>query len=147
VKRGVDRKVSSFSYALRRAYGKLSAYKPSYTLFALIVMGVAIFLLGGGVYDILLVQNPPYPYPYWIFWPTQRGIEFFLPGRLQEELLGGSIIVMFLYVLGTLGLLMAYRSVRYAHNPRQAALLLLIGVVFMLATFFLMESIIYNFKT
>jgi len=147
VRKGVDRKVSSLSFLLRKAYLKLSTYKPSYVLFALITVVIGIFLLGGGVYDILLVADPPYPYPYWIFWPTQRGIEFFLPGRLQEELLGGSIIVMFLYALGTLGLLMTYRSVKYTHNARHAAILLLIGVVFVLVAFILMESIIINYKT
>jgi len=145
MKKGVGRKLSSINYFFRKVYRKLSIYKPSNTLFALILTGIAIFLLGGGVYDVLLAENPPYPYPYWIFWPTQSGIIFFLP-RLQEELLGGSIIIMILYALGTLGLLMIYRSVKYAHNPRHATILLLIGVIFILLTFILIESILYNYK-
>jgi len=145
-KKEASQKPSSSNYFLRKVYRKLSNYKPSPTLFAVILTGAAIFLLAGGVYDIVLAQNPPYPYPYWIFWPTQRGIEFFLPGRLQEDLLGGSIIIMILYSLGTLGLLMAYRSVKYTRDPRQAAILLFIGVIFLLLAFFFTESILYNNK-
>lgn len=153
VRKGLDRKVSSLSFLLRKGYLKLSTYKPSYVLFALITVVIAIFLLGGGVYNVLLVEDPlgvlgPWAnYPYWIFWPTQSGIQFFLPGRLQDELLGGSIIVMFLYALGTLGLLMTYRSVKYTPNRRHAAILLLMGVIFVLVAFILMESIIINYKT
>jgi len=144
---GMDRKLSSVNYAFRKVYRKLSAYKFSHTLAALVVTGLAVFLLGGGVYDVILAENPPYPYPYWIYWISQTGeIVYFYPGRLDMELLGGSVIVMILYALGTLGLLMAYRSMRYVHNPRHGAMLLLIGLIFIILAFVLIESIIYNYK-
>ena len=142
MKKQADRKVSSLNRFFRKAYWRLSIYKPSYTLFGLISIGVAIFLLGGGVYDILLakdptrvLENPQFVYLYWIFYP-----------RLDKELLSGSIIVMVLYTLGTLGLLMAYQSSKYARNPRHATILLLIGVAFTLVAFALIESVIYNYK-
>lgn len=145
MKRNVSRRLSSLNYVLRKAYQRLSRYKPSYTLFAFILIAAAIFLLGGGVYDTLdheIFGGKPFPY-----WVSQQGeIIFFYPGRLQEQLLGGSVIVMILYALGTLGLLMAYRSAKYVHNPRQATILLVIGVIFIVLAFILIESIVYNYK-
>lgn len=140
MKRKMNRKLSSLDYILRKAYWKLSIYKPSYLIFASILMGAAIFLLGGGLYDLTETNL----WPYWISGTGQ--IVFFYPGDLNRQFLGGSIIVMILYALGTSGLLMVYRSARYVHNPRQATILLSIGIVFILIAFILMESIIYNYK-
>lgn len=147
MRKGAKRRSSWLYRRFQKLYSRVSAFKPSYRTYILISIGATIFLLGGGVYDILLAMNPPeyLPYPYWIFWPTQTGIVFFRPG-LQEELLGGSIIIMLLYALGTGGLLLIYRSTKYLRSPRQAAILLSIGLVFTLVAFALVEWVIYNYK-
>jgi len=134
----VNRKLSSLSRFFRKTYWRLSVSKPSYYIFAFILMAVSIFLLGGGIYDIL-----EKPYPYWVY---RDGILFFYPQSLQYQLLGGSIIVMILYALGALGLLMVYQSAKYAHNPRHAAILLVVGTAFIVLAFMMIESIVYNYK-
>ena len=140
VMRKSARRISSFHYFLRRVRQKILAFKISYRIVALLLIGAVIFLLGGGVYDVVVK-----PSPYGV--SPEGEIVFFRPRTLQDQLLGGSIIVMILYALGTLGLLMAYRSTKYVYNPRHAAILLLVGVAFMILAFMLMESIIHNYKT
>ena len=135
----VDRKISSLSYFFRKTYRRLSASKPPYYITALAMIGASIFLLGGGIYDILVK-----PSPYGVV--GGGAIIFFYPQSLQYQLLGGSVIVMMLYALGALGLWMAYRSTRYVRNPRHAAILLIVGVALMVIAFVLVESIVYNYK-
>jgi len=136
MKRKVDRKLSSLNYVFRKTYWKLSVFKMPYSLFALISIGLAVFLLGGGVYDIL-----EKPYPYWIYGAR---IVAFYPRELQSQLVVESITVMILYALGTLGLLMVYQSAKYFHRPRQATILLLIGLIFIVFAFILVEKMIYD---
>ncbi|MDH5441214.1 MAG: hypothetical protein ACETWE_08525 [Candidatus Bathyarchaeia archaeon] len=135
----VDLKISSLSYFLRKTYRRLSASKSPYHIVALALIGGSIFLLGGGIYDILVK-----PSPYWV---SQVGeIVFFYPQSLQYQFLGGSIIIMILYAMGALGLWMVYQSTRHFYKPRYAAILLLVGSAFTVLAFVMVESIIYNYK-
>ncbi|MFQ6095805.1 MAG: hypothetical protein ACE5NN_06645 [Candidatus Bathyarchaeia archaeon] len=134
----LNRKISSLNFFFRKTYRRLSVSKPPYYIIALALAGASIFLLGGGIYDILVK-----PSPYGVLGGE---IIFFYPQSLQQQLLGGSVIVMVLYALGALGLWMVYRSTRYAHNPRHSAILLFVGMALMVLAFALVESIIYNYK-
>ncbi|MCW4021396.1 MAG: hypothetical protein NWF14_09255 [Candidatus Bathyarchaeota archaeon] len=103
---------------------------------AVVVMGIAIFLLGGGVYDILMEPLAVLPI---------GGGRFlsFIPRRLHEQLLVGSIGVMILYALGALGLLLIYHGTRYVRNPRQVSILSKVGVILLLVAFVAVESVLF----
>ncbi|HUV98342.1 MAG TPA: hypothetical protein VMW14_02435 [Candidatus Paceibacterota bacterium] len=84
-------------------------------------MGTSIFLLGGGIYDI--VEQPVIA-----FISGGRIIPYY-PEALNEQLVGESIAIMILYSLGAIGLLMTYQSTKYAYSPREAYTMILIGLL------------------
>jgi len=110
---------SSFPFYMRKAYQKMMTVKPSLLLIAVITIALSIFLLGGGVYDIL---EKPYA-----LLPSARGFLVYYPYTLNEQWLNESITVMVLYFIGVVGFLLMYQSTQYAYRPRQAFMLLLIG--------------------
>jgi len=110
---------SSFPFYMRKAYQKMMTVKPSLLLIAVITIALSIFLLGGGVYDIL---EKPYA-----LLPQTTGFFVYYPYTLNEQFLNESIIVMLLYFIGAVGFLLMYQSTQYAYRPRQAFTLLLIG--------------------
>jgi len=130
------RRVSSASFSLQKASLRLAKYRPSPLLVAGAVMGVSIFLLGGGIYDIFMDPLA--------IWHLGGGIFItFVPYRIHEQLLMGSIGVMILYSLGALGLLLIYQSARYIRRPRQVSLLSRIGVALFLIAFAAVEFILF----
>jgi hypothetical protein len=132
----MGRKFSSWSYSLQKAGVKIATFRPSRSLIAVAVIAAAIFLLGGGIYDILMG-------PMTILPIGQGRFLSFIPYSVHEQLLMGSIGVMVLYVLGTAGLLMIYQSTRYIRNPRQVSLLIKIGAALILIAFVAVEAVLY----
>jgi len=133
---GFRSRLISLGYTARKTYRKITTAKPSVFLVAAIVAGASIFLLGGGIYDIL--EQPL------LAIPLGQRIIFFYPGTLSEQTILDSAFAMASYLFGTLGILLMYQSTRYAYRPRQAFMLLLVGVVFFLMAYFLMENLIYQ---
>ena len=123
-------------YSIRKFYNKITSYRPSRSLIATILIGIAIFLMGGGIYNVFLKPLAVLP---------MGGGRFlsFIPYRLNEQLLVGSIGVMVLYVLGSLGLILIYYSTRYMHNRRHASILIGIGAALFLISFTTVESILF----
>jgi hypothetical protein len=121
---------------VRRAYARIAAYRPPRSLIAAAVIAISIFLLGGGIYDIFMSPLAVLP---------TRGGRFlsFIPGRINEQLLVGSIGVMILYALGALGLILIYHSVRYIRSQRHALIFMGIGVALVLLSFITVESILF----
>ena len=115
---------------------RLAKYRPSPIIVAAVVMAFSIFLLGGGIYDIFMD-----PLAIWHI-GGGRFISF-VPYRIHEQLLMGSIGVMILYSLGALGLLLIYQSARYIRRPRQVSLLSKIGVALFLIAFAAVEFILF----
>ena len=85
-------RIISLGYATRRAYRKITTAKPSIFLVAIIVAGFSIFLLGGGIYDIL--EQPL------LGIPIGRRILFFYPGSLSEQTILDSMFAMLSYMFG-----------------------------------------------
>jgi hypothetical protein len=134
----MGRKFSSWSYSLQKAGVRIATYRPSIFLIAGVILAAAIFLLGGGIYDILMwSQMNPY-----ILLSGGRYLSY-IPYSIHEQVLMGSIGVMILYTLSTGGLLMIYQSTRYIRNPRQASLLIKIGAALMLIAFVAIEVVLY----
>jgi hypothetical protein len=107
----IKRRISSMSYSLSRLYRTILSIKPSNFILSVITIALAIFLFGGGVYD-LIVQ--PYPAVYY-------GGRFVLVyPQLSEQFIADSMVAIILYAFGTIGLVMIYQSTKYAYKPRQA---------------------------
>ena len=129
---GFNKRLSSFTFSLQKAYERLLTAKPSLFVVSIIVVGATVSLLGGGVYDYLVKPLVAYI--------AQSGeVLAFYPG-LNDQFILGSLIVMILYALGFVGFVIAYRSTKYAYNPRQAYRFLLIGCAMILIAYFLVEQ-------
>jgi len=126
---------SSLSYHLQKTYWKLVTLKPSTFLLATLAIATSIFLLGGGIYDIL-------EQPVVAFISGGRIIPYY-PQALNEQLLGESVAAMILYSLGITGLILMYRSTKYAYNPREAYTTLLIGLLLLLIGWMLVEFFLF----
>ncbi len=118
-----------------RVYRRLRSLRPSSTVIGLILVGVSIFLLGGGIYDILIQ-------PISIF-PMRGRLLVWYPQRIHEQFLTESIDVMILCALGVGGLMLIYHSTKYFRNPRQATILIFIGITLTILTFIALEALLY----
>lgn len=128
--------LKSASRALGRAYRRMSAYKPSTLIFALAAVAVAIFLFGGGLYNV--VQMPPVA----IF--TRTGILIAYPLTLLEQLIIESIISMILFALGFAGVLLIYDSTKYADDPQRAYYRFVIGIALLWISYILCRYLLWE---
>lgn len=119
---------------MRKGYQKIVTTKPSIYVMAGIIVALSIFLLGGGVFDIL--EKPL------VAIPLGSKILFFYPGITNQSILDSGI-AMLTYFFGAVGILLMYQSTKYAFKARQAYILLLLGVVFILMAYVIMENLIW----
>lgn len=131
--RKVKKKVSSLSYSMNRFYRKISTAKPSTLILSVIAIAIAVFLFGGGLYNIIM---KPLPSVYY------GGRILVLYPQLSEQFITDSIIAMILYSLGIIGLIAMYQSTRYAYKPRQAYMMFLVGIVLLLLSYIFLETTI-----
>ena len=134
--RKAKKSATSLSYYLQKTYWKLVTLKPSTLLLAALAIAASIFLLGGGIYDIL-------EQPVVAFVTTGGRIIPYYPQALNEQLLGESIAAMILYSFGVVGLILMYRSTKYAYSPREAFTTLLIGLILLLIGWVLVEFFLF----
>ena len=130
-KRG-SKQVSSFAFWLQKTYERILTSKPSLFVVGILAVALALFLLGGGIYD-MMVENVPVAYfaaggTLYVFYPS-----------LNEQFLLESMLIMIFGAIGFAGFLLAYRSTKYAYNPRQAYRLLLVGCVLLIIAYILIE--------
>ena len=129
----VSKRISSLAFSLQKTYERLLTAKPSLFIVGILAVGLSLFLLGGGIYDILIQPIVAYV--------TSAGqIIGFYPYGLTEQLLLESVIIMVFYAMGFAGFLIAYRSTKYAYNPRQAYRFLLVGCVLLIIAYVLVEQ-------
>jgi hypothetical protein len=107
--------------------------KPSLFVVGVLVVAASLFLLGGGIYDVLIQ-------PIVAIVASGGRIISFYPYGITEQLLLESVIIMVFYAMGFAGFLIAYRSTKYAYNPRQAYRFLLVGAVLILIAYILTEQ-------
>ena len=127
------RKTASASFSLSRWFEKISTAKPSSLVISIIVISYAIFLFGGGLYTII---SSPLPAYY-----TGKGFLFLYPD-IGQQFISDSIISIMLYALGFAGLLAIYQSTKYAYKPRQAYMMLVIGIALLLLAYIFLEDAI-----
>jgi hypothetical protein len=125
------------SYSLGRLYRRVSTTKPSTFILTAITIGLAIFLFGGGIYNLIV---RPYPAVYY------GGRFVLVDPRLSEQFIADSIVATILYVFGTVGLLMIYQSTKYAYKPRQAYMMFIVGVTLLVLTYISLETVMHVWK-
>jgi VIT1/CCC1 family predicted Fe2+/Mn2+ transporter len=118
---------------MSKLYQRISKLKLSTLIISVLVMGFTVFLLGGGLYDVIQAPLPAATY--------QGRILIVYPG-LSEQFLGDSAVAMMIYSVGIAGILLMYQSTRYAFKPRQAYLMLMIGLVFLFVAYVFLEATI-----
>jgi hypothetical protein len=128
----VKRKTSSVSPSLSRWFDKISSTKPSSLVVSLVIIGYAIFLFGGGLYTLISSPLPSY-------YVEGQGFLFLYP-ELGQQFISDTIISAMLYAIGFAGLLTIYQSTKYAYKPRQAYMMLIIGVTLLLLAYIFLED-------
>lgn len=131
--RKVKKSLSSLSYSMNKVYRKISTAKPSALILSLMAIAIAVFLLGGGLYDVIM---KPYPAVYY------GGRFIFLYPQLSEQFVTDSLVAMILYSLGIVGLIAVYQSTKYAYKPRQAYMTFLVGFILLLLAYIFLEATI-----
>ena len=125
-----------YSFKIFRSASTARRVKPSTTLSIVIVLAFVIFVMMGGVYDIL-------EHPISLL-PTATGYSVLIRGTLGQQTLNESLIAGFLYMLGLGGLYMLLRSTRFAYRPRNAYLLLIIGTLTILIVAYYSNALIVS---
>ena len=127
------KQISSLAFSLQKSYERILTAKPSVFIVAISVVGASLFLLGGGIYDILIK-------PIVAIVASGGRVITFYPYGITEQFLLESIIVMVFYAIGVSGFLIAHRSTKYASNPRQAYRFLLLGCALFIIAYILVEQ-------
>jgi hypothetical protein len=129
--RTVKKSISSLSFSLNKIYRAISTARPSNLVIPILSIAFAIFLFGGGLYDMIM---KPLPAVYY------GGTFLFLYPSLSDQFISDSIISMTVYALGTIGLLVIYQSTKYVYRPRQAYMMLMIGIVLVMLAYIFLEA-------
>ena len=127
------RKTATASFSLSRWIEKISSTRPSSLVTSIIIIGYAIFLFGGGLYTLI---SSPLPAYY-----TGKTFLFLYPD-LGQQFISDTVISTMLYALGFIGLLAIYQSTKYAYKPRQAYMMLIIGITLLLLAYIFLEDAI-----
>lgn len=103
-----------------------SSIRLSTSIIAVLVLALSIFILGGGVYDVIqarlgelqtVLPTPSYP-------------RFYYTGMTDQTFNESAYFIIFL-IVGVSGGYISFRSSRHAYRPREARMLLMIGVAMM----------------
>ena len=137
----IRKRSEGFSFSLSRWFRKITTNAP--TAFLVIVVGLAyaVFLLGGGLYTLIgpdAASRQPSAYV--------NGRFFFLYPDISHQFISDTIISVILYAMGFAGLLAIYQSSKSAYKPRQAYMLLVVGVTLLLLAYVFLEGSI-QFKS
>ena len=132
---------SSMSFSLSRWFRKITTNAPTAFIVTVVGLAYAVFLFGGGLYTLIgpdAAAHQPSAYVNNRF--------YFLYPDISHQFISDTIISAILYSLGFVGLLAIYQSTKSAYKPRQAYMLLVVGVAFLLLAYVFLEGSI-AFKT
>jgi len=131
----IKKSSESFSFLLSRWFRKTTTNAPTAFIVSVVGLVYAVFLLGGGLYTLIgpdAAAHQPSAYV--------NGRFFFLYPDLSHQFISDTIISVILYALGFVGLLAIYQSPKSAYKPRQAYMLLVVGVTFLLLSYVFLEG-------
>ncbi|MCL5949108.1 MAG: OST3/OST6 family protein [Candidatus Bathyarchaeota archaeon] len=131
----IKKSSEEMSFSLSRWIRRVTTNAPAITVVTIVGLCYAVFLFGGGLY--LLIEQPIPSY-----YNSQTGTFYFLYPSLSYQFGADTIIAIALYAMGFVGLMAIYQSAKNASKPRQAYMLLLIGVTFVLLSYLFLESAI-----
>jgi hypothetical protein len=133
--RKIKKSSSSVSFSLSRWFRRLSTNAPSTFLITVVGISYTVFLLGGGLYTLIGPDAAAHqPSAYY------NGRFYFLYPDISHQFISDTIISAVLYALGFVGLLVIYQSTKSAYKPRQAYMMLVIGVTFLLLAYIFLEG-------
>jgi len=121
-------------FALSRWFSKISTAQPSTLALSIVVIATAVFLFGGGLYTISTENILPSAYV--------SGRFYFIYPDLSYQFISDTIISTALYAMGFIGILAVYQSAKYAYKPRQAYMLLIVGVTLLFLAYLFLETAI-----
>jgi hypothetical protein len=124
---------SSMSFSVNKWFKKIVTTYPTALIILVIIIGYAVFLFGGGLFTVVNKVPPSMYY--------DNNFYFLYPG-ISEQFIADTVISVMLYLLGFAGLLTIYRSTKSANKPRQAYMLLLVGISLVLLSYIFLESAI-----
>lgn len=130
------KQAESAPFSLSRLFRKISTVQPSTFVVSLVVIGAAVFLFSGGLWAIINYATIQ-PSIYY-----QGKFYFIYPG-LGDQFISDTIIAAALYAIGFIGILAIYQSTKYVYKPRQAYMMLVIGVTLLLLAYIFLENAIY----
>ena len=131
----VKRRTSSVSFSLSRWFRKISTAKPSSFAITITVIAYAVFIFGGGLYTLINYETI-LPSAYY------QGRFYFLYPELGSQFISDTVIAVMLYAIGFVGLLAIYQSTKYAYKPRQAYMMMVIGLTLLLLAYIFLEDAI-----
>jgi hypothetical protein len=124
---------SSLSFSLSKWFKSVTTH-PSALIIIVIFIGFAVFLLAGVIYTVTTEG---------ILTSYYDGSKFyFLYPNLSEQFIADTVISAILYLMGFAGLLSIIQSVRSANKPRQAYMLMVIGISLIVLSYICLESAI-----
>ena len=129
---------SSVSFSLSRWFRRIFSNAPSLTILTIVGLAYTLFIFGGGVFTVI---NHPSPSAY-----VNNQFYFIYPS-LSSQFISDTIIAILLYGLGFAGLFLIYQSTKSAYKPRQAYMMLVIGVTFLFISYIFVESIVHYKQT
>jgi len=129
----IKKQSEEMSFSLSRWFRKATTNAPVITVVTVLGLAYGIFLFGGGLYA--LIEQPPPS----IYYNNQF---YFLAPDISSQFGGDTIISVALYALGFFGLLAMYQSTKSAYKPRQAYMLMIVGVTFVLLSYIFLEGAI-----
>jgi hypothetical protein len=131
----IKKSSEGLSFSLSRWFRKISTNAPAASIVTLVGLSYTVFLLGGGLYTLIgpdAAAHQPSAYV--------NGRFFFLYPNISQQFISDTIISAVLYSLGFMGLLAIYQSTKSAYKPRQAYMLLVVGVTFLLLAYLFLEG-------
>ena len=126
---------SSLSFSLSRWFKKVVTTQPFALIITVVFIGIALFLLGGGIYTITTEGILP-------SWWNNGKFYFLYPGSMSDQFISETVITVMLYTMGFAGLLSVYQSTKKGSKPRQAYILMAVGISLILLSYICLESAI-----
>jgi hypothetical protein len=129
----IKKSSSSVSFSLSRWFRKISTSASSTLIITAVGISYALFIFGGGLFTLI---THPLPSAY------VSGRFYFLYPSLSSQFISDTVVSVILYALGFAGLLIIYQSTKSAYKPRQAYMMIVIGVTFLLLAYIFLEGAI-----
>jgi|WetSurMetagenome_2_1015567.scaffolds.fasta_scaffold225650_1 hypothetical protein len=126
----VKKGASDASFSMGSLYERISSLKPSSMVIIIAGIVIAIFLLSGSIYSFTSNSAGTVGYTDHFIW--------FYPD-LSGQYLSENIISGALYAIGFVGLFAIYQSTKNAYKPRQAYMLMVIGISLLMVSYIVLE--------